>query len=168
MKKFICVTLILCLGLAVFASCSSDNEDKKPAKNTQEETIEEKNPDTTIETSEEIISSEESLGESSAESSLPEGLITEEDALYAIKAYCYINNPDLEEIVNEGTYTVYWEIESSDIDQIVVLFRSYTGAQIRYYIDRATGSAYVTEFVSGITEEEEKTDEFLNIKDYLI
>ncbi len=52
-------------------------------------------------------------------------------------------------------------------DQIVVLFRSYTGALVRYYIDPASGETYVTEFVSGITPEEERTEETLNVKDYI-
>ncbi len=48
-----------------------------------------------------------------------------------------------------------------------MLFRSYTGAEVRYHIDRAAGETYVTEFVSGITEKEERTDETFNIRDYL-
>ena len=50
----------------------------------------------------------------------------------------------------------------------MVLFRSYTGAQIRYYIDRATGETYVTEFVPGITAQEQQTEERLNVRDYLL
>ncbi len=89
--------------------------------------------------------------------------ITDEQALSAIKEYCYINNPDLESIENNGEYPVYWEIESGDDSGIVVLFRSYTGAEIRYYIDPVTGETYVTEFVPGITSEEERTDETFNV-----
>ncbi len=96
-----------------------------------------------------------------------EGTISDEQALSAIESYCYAENPDLEGIVNAGEYTVYWEIASSDGQEIVVLFRSYTGAQIRYYIDRASGETYVTEFVPGIFSEEERTDESFNVRDYL-
>ena len=42
---------------------------------------------------------------------------------------------------------MHQEIVSSDEQQIVVLFRSYTGAQIRYYIERAAGDVSVTELV---------------------
>ena len=94
--------------------------------------------------------------------------ITDEQALSAIKNYCLERNPNLESIVNDGEYEVNWEIEATDDQEIVVLFRSYTGAEVRYYIDRATGDTYVTEFVSGITEEEERTDESFNVKDYFI
>ncbi len=95
-----------------------------------------------------------------------EHTLTDEQALAAIRQYCLNSNPDLEGIVNAGEYPVYWEIASSDATEIVVLYRSYTGALVRYYIDRATGETYVTEFVSGITPEEQQTEEHLNVWDY--
>lgn len=93
--------------------------------------------------------------------------MSSEQALSAVKRYCYISNPDLESIVNAGEYPVSWEISSSSEDEIVVLFRSYTGAQVRYYIDPVSGETYVTEFVSGVTAEEQRTDESINVWDYL-
>ena len=93
--------------------------------------------------------------------------LSDEQVLSAIKSYCYMINPDLEGIVNAEEYPVYWEIYSSDEHETVVLFRSYTGAQNRYYIDRITGDAYVTEYVPGITLEEQRTDESFNVRDYL-
>ena len=88
-------------------------------------------------------------------------------ALELIARHCMEQNPDLEEIVNAGQYDAYWEIVSSDPQEVVVLFRSYTGAQIRYYIDRATGDVHVTEFVPGITPEEMPSEESLNVWDYV-
>ena len=44
-------------------------------------------------------------------------------------------------------------------------FMSYA-AQIRYYVDPTSGDTYVTEFVPGITDEEQKTGETFNIRDY--
>ena len=93
--------------------------------------------------------------------------LTEEQALSAIKKYCYAQNPELERIVKAGEYPAYWDVESSDEGEIVVLFRSYTGAQLRYHIDAATGETWVTEFVPGVTPEEARTDERLNVRDYL-
>ncbi len=90
-----------------------------------------------------------------------------EQAVSAIRRYCLRSDPDLESIVNAGEYPVYWDVDSSDEHEIVVLFRSYTGAQIRYYIDPVSGDTYVTEFVPGITSAEERTDESLNVRDYL-
>ena len=94
------------------------------------------------------------------------GELSDEQALAAIRQYCLSSNPDLEGIVNAREYPVYWEIASSDANEIVVLYRSYTGALVRYYIDRTTGETYVTEFVSGITPEEQRTEEHLNVWDY--
>ena len=97
----------------------------------------------------------------------PVSTLTDEQALAAIVNYCTASNPALEDIVNAGEYDTYWEIVSSDAQQVVVLYRSYTGAQVRYYIDRSTGDAYVTEFVPGITPAEQRTDESLNVWAYV-
>ena len=91
--------------------------------------------------------------------------VEDELALSIIRNYCLTQNPDLQGIVDAGEYPVSWEIESSDGQQVVILFRSYTGALVRYYIDRATGDTYVTEFVPGITAEEQRTEESFNLWD---
>ncbi|MBR4733216.1 MAG: hypothetical protein IK081_10655 [Lachnospiraceae bacterium] len=93
--------------------------------------------------------------------------LSDDQALQAIKNYCYAGNPSLKEIESAGEYPVNWEITSSSAQEIVVLYAAYTGAQIRYYIDPVTGETYVTEFVSGITAEEERTSESFNVRDYL-
>ncbi len=111
--------------------------------------------------------SAEASSETAAEAADDSGKITNDQALEAIKNYCIKNNPDLEGMINSNDYTINWDIESSDEKQIVVLYRSYTAALIRYYIDPTTGETYVTEFVPGITEEEERTDESFNLKDFL-
>lgn len=95
------------------------------------------------------------------------GVISDEEALSAIRNYCCSVNPDLQEIVNAGQYPAYWEVASSDEKEIVILFRSYTGAQTRYYIDRSTGETYVTEFVPGIFTEEQRTEETFNVIEYI-
>ena len=96
-----------------------------------------------------------------------ETALSEEQALAAIRNYCIAVNPELEGIANAGEYPAYWELSSGDAREIVVLFRSYSGALVRYYIDRATGDTYATEFVPGITPEEVRTEESLNVWDYL-
>ena len=104
-------------------------------------------------------------GRKSAGSETAEPL-SDEQALSAVRNYCCAMNPDLESIVEDAEYPVYWDIHSSDEHEIVILFRSYTGAQNRYHIDRITGDTYVTEFVPGITLEEQRTDERFNVRDY--
>ena len=91
--------------------------------------------------------------------------VEDELALSIIQNYCLSENPDLQQIVDAGEYPVSWEIASSDEQQVVILFRSYTGALVRYYIDRATGDTYVTEFVPGITAQEQRTGESFKLWD---
>lgn len=91
--------------------------------------------------------------------------ITDEIALSSIKNYCYMNFPDLKEIEEE--HMVYWEVDSSSDEEVVILFRSYTGAIVKYYINKLSGETYVTETVKGISEEEKRTDEVFNINDYI-
>ena len=93
--------------------------------------------------------------------------LTDEQALGAVRQYCLDSNPALESIVNAGEYPVSWEIIASDEKEIVVLFRSYTGAQLRYHIDPVSGSAYITEFVPGISSGETRTEDSLNAWAYL-
>ncbi len=108
----------------------------------------------------------EESGEQGEDTSSEEAL-TGEEALTAVENYCYEANPDLEGIVEDGEYEVYWDIASEAEDEIVILYHSYTGSLNRYYIDPVSGDTYVTEFVPGITDEEEQTEESFNIFDYL-
>ena len=93
--------------------------------------------------------------------------ITDDVALSAIQNLCLEENPGLVEIIAEGEYPVYWVVESGDDKQVVVLFRSYTGSQTRYYIDRVSGATYVTDLVPGIIDEETVTGEPFNVRDYI-
>jgi hypothetical protein len=57
-------------------------------------------------------------------------------------------------------------VTTNEKDEIVVLFRSYTGSETRYYVDPVSGETYVTERVPGIIEDEQRTDESFNVRDY--
>ena len=92
--------------------------------------------------------------------------ITDDAALSAIQNLCLEENPGLVDTIAEGEYPLYWMVESSDTKQIVVLYRAYTGAQTRYYIDRVSGETYVTELVPGIIDEETENGQTFNIRDY--
>ena len=94
-------------------------------------------------------------------------IITEEEALEAIKQRCLSENPNLEEMMESEDYTIYFNVETNSDGKIVVSYRSYTGAIIRYYIEPESGDTYVTEFVQGITDNEEPTGETFNLKDYI-
>lgn len=141
------IAVVMLVLVTSMTACVNNKETKKAEDNA-----------VSVETSSEI----------STENTTNQERITDDQALEAVKNYCLLNNPDLEEMLNSDEQTIYWDVESSDENQIVVLYRSYTAALVRYYIDPTTGETYVTEFVPGITEEEERTDESFNLKDYIV
>ncbi len=96
-----------------------------------------------------------------------EKTINEDQALTAIQNYCCSNNSELKQYRNAKEGPVYWAVSSDENNQIVIVFRSYTGSINHYYIDAVTGDTYVTEMVPGITDGEQKTEEYFNVKDYL-
>jgi len=151
-------------------SQSSEEVESSEEGTVEEESSEEPASENPVEgeSSEEPTAESPVEGESSEEPTSEENgsdAITDEQAVNAIRNYCCLENPDLES-VGEDEYPVYWEVMSSDENEIAVVFRSYTGAQKRFYIDRSTGDTYVTEFVPGIMDEEERSEETLNVRDY--
>jgi hypothetical protein len=103
----------------------------------------------------------------STEVQTEEQALTEEEALASIQSYCFEQNPELEKETDSEETTVYWDVSTNDAGEIVVLFRSYTGSETRYYIDPVSGDTYSTELVPGIIDEEQRTDESFNTRDYL-
>ncbi|WP_406543983.1 hypothetical protein [Pseudobutyrivibrio sp.] len=167
MKKRV---LLLTLTIAVMAvACGKQENDEDIIGGADSPTVielestsneDQQQSDEAVQESEEP-NSEESNTEESDE------VITEDQALDAVQNYCIQQNPDLEDMVDSGDYVIYWNVESSNEEEIVVVYRSYTAAIVRYYVDVQTGDTYVTEFVSGITDGEEKTGENFNIRDYI-
>jgi hypothetical protein len=133
-------------------------ETEQTEQTEQTESVSVTETEQTTQTSEDI-SAEQSENKTEA--------LTEEQALKAIKNYCSINNPELEKEMDSDEYTVYWDVETNENSEIVVLFRSYTGSQTRYYIEPISGETYVTELVPGIIDEEQRTDVSFNARDYL-
>ena len=102
-----------------------------------------------------------------AEESVQVDKITEEQATQAIHDYCIESFPDLANMEGSDDYTLYWEASTNENGEIVALYRAYTGALIRYYVNPETGDTYVTEQVPGIIDDEQRTEETLNVKDYI-
>ena len=94
-------------------------------------------------------------------------VLTEDQAYNAVINYCKATIPGFDGEINDEGYTEYWNVSTNENGEIVVLYRSYTAAQTIYYVDPASGETYVTEFVPGITDEEQKTGETFNARDYL-
>ncbi|WP_026488974.1 hypothetical protein [Butyrivibrio sp. XBB1001] len=93
--------------------------------------------------------------------------ITNEQAFNAVMNYCKSVNPDFSAEINTEGYTEYWDTTTDESGEILVIYRSYTGAQTRYHINPSTGEAYVTELVPGIIDEEQPTGETFNARDFL-
>jgi len=178
MRKFetACITLAFVFMVAGCASQSnlSQNESVleasssisvEPVDESDEESGDASTESITLESADtDAVNADDSATEDNASDSSD---ITDEVALSAIKNYCYETIPGLQEIIDSGV-EVYWEIESSSDEEVVVLFRSYTGAECRYHVDRASGDTYYTEFVPGITSQEMLSDEKINAKDYIV
>ena len=150
MKRTTIAMLALTVALAA-TGCGEAQEESSETNTQQEQTTQVEANQT--ETTETEINQSESL--------------TDDQALEAIKNYVYESNPDVQDMENSDDYTLYFEVVSSDENEIVVLYRSYTAAQVRYYIDPVSGDTRVTEFVPGITDEEEETGETFNVRDYM-
>lgn len=93
--------------------------------------------------------------------------LSEDQAYQAVINYCKKTVPDFEAEMNTEGFTEYWDVSTNENGEIVVLYRSYTAAQTRYYVNPTSGEAYVTEFVPGITDEEQQTGDTFNARDYL-
>ncbi len=169
MKKKVLLVALTCMTIGL-AACGG--EDKKES-NIRIESIPSTSVEQTKETTEESGTEEGKPEESKAEESKSQeqagaaDAITQDQALSAIQNYCISSNPDLKDKIGSDDYTIYWDVTTNESNEIVVLYRSYTAAEIRYYIDPATGETYVTERVPGIIEEEQRTEESFNVKDYM-
>ena len=95
-------------------------------------------------------------------------IISEDQAYNAVINYNKAIGSGLSEQINSEGYEEYWNVSTNEDGKIVVLYRSYTTAQIRYYVDPVSGETYVTEFVPGIADEERETGETFNVRDYLV
>ena len=181
MKKKM-ITLALCFMCVSLAACSEKIENTsvpQPKSSTVAENVQTSKPTEPAQTSQpaqtetslpelnEAVQPDKTENTTAEQSESRSDALTEDQALNAIKNYCFIKNPDLKNMAESDEYTIYWDVTTNDANEIVVLYRSYTGAQIRYYIDPVSGAACVTEFVQGITDGEQRSEESLNVRDYL-
>lgn len=180
------LTLALCLMCAGLSACGTENKDtdvlpksvtttaaeqtSKSTEATQAENTEAAattQAETTLPVQTEAAQPVQTEAATTAPAETQAETISEAQALEAIKSYCYNSNPNLKDIVDSGEYSVYWTVSTNEANEIVVLYRSYTAALVRYYIDPVSGDTYVTEWVPGIAEEEQRTGETFNIKSYI-
>ena len=165
---FMCVGLMACgtqttntsVKQTETSTTTAAEQTSKPTEAAQQETTE-------AATQEQTEAVQTEIPETTTSVQTDSEALSEDQALDAIKNYCFTNNPELKNMASSDEYTIYWNVTSNTANEIVVLFRSYTGAQIRYYIDPVSGAAYTTELVPGIIDEEQRTEESLNVRDYL-
>ena len=169
-KKNLFMPVLLC-SVMMLAACGK--EEKTDAASlfesvatetaaTQETTETESAQEVTEQTAgEQEVADQEPSADSNAET------ISEEQAYNAVINYCKANNPDFSAEPNSEGYTEYWDASTNENGEIVVLYRSYTAAQTRYYVNPVSGETRVTELVPGIIDEEQETGETFNARDYL-
>lgn len=95
------------------------------------------------------------------------GNLTKEQALTAVKNYCYSIQPNIEKLDKSDNYTVNFEVESYSDDEIVVLYTAQTGEEVRFYVDPVSGDAEITAFIPGESTQEEPSDEIIHLRDYV-
>ncbi len=167
MKKKM-ILAVLCGMTLCLAACGNKDEKESDHKDAAESVIEfDQTSEAETTETKDAEATTDAVDTSDAQTSDKAEMITKEQALEAIKNYCYTNDPGLKDMEGTDEYTIFWDVSANDAGEIVVLYRSYTAAQIRYYIDPTSGETYVTELVPGIIDEEQRTEETLNVRDYM-
>ena len=92
--------------------------------------------------------------------------LTDEQALTGFTNYLYFKIKGLQKILDEDKKPCTWGSSSSDAKTIVIMFKSHTGALLRYYINRSTGKTYAATYVVS-SNSYVRTNETLNIRDYI-
>lgn len=160
MKKnlLICMSLLMVIGIT--ACGKENNADNNEISEVTFESLNELGDDANDEY-QDPLPAEEDDGLDAPD------LVTDEQALDAVKNFISSSQPEAVIDLSEGEYTEYFTVESSTPEEIVVLYRSYTASQTRFYVERATGDTRVTELVPGIIDEETETGETFNIKYFM-
>ena len=165
---FMCVGLMACgtqttntsVKQTETSTTTAAEQTSKPTEAAQQETTE-------AATQEQTEAVQTEIPETTTSVQTDSEALSEDQALDAIKNYCFTDNPELKNMATSDEYTIYWNVTSNTANEIVVLYRSYTGAETRYYIDPVSGETYSTELVPGIIDEEQRTEESFNVKDYM-
>ena len=163
MKRKIALIIACCMVLGLVGCSSDSSAENSTGSGLKVEAI----PTETPQEPQAAETTEATETTETTETADATDLITEQQAVEAIRNYCISENPELAEMVESEDNMAYWDASTTDAGEICVLYRSYTGALIRYYVNPETGDTYVTEQVPGIIDEEQKTDETLNLRDLM-
>lgn len=163
MNRLFLIPAALCM--AVFFSSCGEKEEEEVYVSESIEAIGETEQNIIASLDEHIEMNQDDSGTISSDTTF---IISEDQAYTAVINYCKATISDFSDEINPDGYSEYWDVSTNEAGEIVVLHRSYTAAQIRYYVDPTTGETYVTELVPGIIDEEQRTGEVFNAMDYLI
>ncbi len=168
-NKITIVPIILCTVM-LLSACGSEEEDFTPAvepieavTGSQQETggqSDSHQPAAQQDTTDQSASQTENTDQKA-------DVLTEDQAYAAVINYNKSIDSGIDDELNPEGYSEYWDVSVDEEGKIVVLYRSYTAAQIRYYVDPVSGDTYITELVPGIIDEEQETGETFNAWDYL-
>ena len=154
MRKIIKAITALILSASVLTACGSENAGK-----TTEQPL--------AATATPTATTEPTKAPETTEAPETPANLTEDEAYTAVINYNKAIGSGITGETNSEGYTEYFSVSTNEDGKIVVLYRSYTAAQIRYYVDPVTGDTYVTEFVPGITDDEQPNGETFNAREYL-
>lgn len=160
------LTVLVVLFALILSACSSKPSGKDP-KNSEGSS--ESGTGTTVvlaNKSTEPPEFSELIPESSPRETEPPKPLTDEEALSGFENYLYFKIKNLQKILDEDKVPCTWGIASSNKKEIMIMFRSNTGALLRYHINRNTGKTYVTQYAIQ-SNSYYRTRETLNIRDYL-
>lgn len=163
MRIRLTVPVVLCAIL--LCACSVTPFGKSPESSASEETgtettaVQTKDKDDTPEYS-------ELIRESVPEETEPVKPLTDEEAMTGFTNYLYFKIKNLQTILDEDKLPCTWGIASSNKDEIMIMFKSHTGALLRYHVNRNTGKTYVTQYAVQ-TNSYYRTKETLNVREYI-
>lgn len=154
----ILISVLFCA--VILCACPLNIFSKKP----EQETETSETTETTVATtaSSVTVPSESATSETEAETKP----LTDEEALSAFTNYLYFKVKNLQAILDEGKYPCTWGIASSSKNKVMIMYKSHTGALLRYHIDRNSGKTYVTSY-SVESNSYYRTKETLNVRDYI-
>lgn len=96
----------------------------------------------------------------------PSKPLTDEEALEGFENYLYFKIKNLQKILDEDKVPCTWGIATSSKNEIMIMFKSNTGALLRYHINRKSGKTYVTQY-SVESNSYYRTRETLNVREYI-
>ena len=161
MKKLTFVFVLVFMMSAILASCVTNNE----ITDTPETSVDTKAINTSVdaETTSTPIDTEVPGTSVETETEAAQNGISKDMAYEGVSNYCHSeydwsiaeNNPDI----------MYLTMGEETESEYQVIFRSYTGSFVYFYVDKSSGTTRLTEYVPALDIEEEAGN--INLYDYL-